>query len=579
MKKIYLGILIGVVAALAIALGVTALFGVFPFTRTPGPGALGLIERVDPAETLGVHENQIIQVNVRAKADCRVFVQLGATRVGTVATGIPVGGSNTFCAILIMPRSRQEIESLGYLRVSASRGEESESADGAKIVYQAMQTDTTQPTFESDEINVGNYVTQETTELAEPTPTTQPVQSGTVIPAGAKPCMVRVTAADTWPVNSGSDILFPSSTPLVRGTIDYVTGTTEMFNDEKQEMRSYYTLASGRKIRTDVVDLLSAAPQNDNQLQILSSAAADGTLQIRIKTTWAVPYDFLFAPQKYYQANGKYFNVSDFTADRIQFTFYYTTAASGKIDCSGSDVVSAAGWTVDAGQKTAALTFSLRNTGRYYGYTLQRDTENSFVLTIQNKPKSLAGSVIVLDPGHGGKDPGALGYGGAIYESQLNFALAVATKYALEQRGARVILTRTDDTYYTLEERKDFALQQNPDLFISIHCNATENKAHYGTSAYYYRPMSQPLAAAIHQRMLHVFQNSFYAADPVRRANAGEGARFYPFSVTRLEACPSILIETGYVTNDQECALLLDAGNRDKIAAAICDGIADYFAR
>ena len=123
------------------------------------------------------------------------------------------------------------------------------------------------------------------------------------------------------------------------------------------------------------------------------------------------------------------------------------------------------------------------------------------------------------------------------------------------------------------------ARQANPDVYISIHCNAAGNKARFGTSAYYFRPMSQPLAQCIYQQILSVYQNSLYASDGYRRSKVGEGANFHPFSVTRLEECPSILIETGYVTNDQECALLLDAGNRDKIAAAICDGIADYFAR
>ena len=123
------------------------------------------------------------------------------------------------------------------------------------------------------------------------------------------------------------------------------------------------------------------------------------------------------------------------------------------------------------------------------------------------------------------------------------------------------------------------ARQANPDVFISIHCNAAENKTRFGTSAYYFRPMSQPLAQCVYQQVLAVYQNALYASDSYRKGKVGEGANFHPFSVTRLEECPSILIETGYVTNDEECALLLSADNRARIGEAIAGGIADYLSR
>ena len=198
------------------------------------------------------------------------------------------------------------------------------------------------------------------------------------------------------------------------------------------------------------------------------------------------------------------------------------------------------------------------------------------LLTIRKRPGTLSGAVIMLDPGHGGVDSGALGFSGAVHESQVNFALAVAVKNALERRGAVVWFTRTGDVYLSLEERKAFARSVQPDVFLSVHCNAAENPARYGTAVYYYRPMSFPLASALNGRLSALFRNTFYAGTS-KSSNVGAGAVFHPFSVTRLEECPSVLIETAFLSNNGDCLLLLDANNRDKIAEAVAAGLEDYF--
>ena len=164
-------------------------------------------------------------------------------------------------------------------------------------------------------------------------------------------------------------------------------------------------------------------------------------------------------------------------------------------------------------------------------------------------------------------------------ESVLNLALAAAAKNELEKRGARVLLTRTDDSDITLEQRKTYARNQNADLFVSIHCNASVNTSKLGTAVYYYRPFSKPLAGAIYEKMLALFQNDFYAAEPSKRSDCAVGTIYNPFSVTRLEECPSVLVETAFITNENECRLLLDSSNRDKIAAAIADGIESYLSQ
>ena len=581
MNKVKKTILLILLAAISISSALTAVLLMLRSKTDVAPPLIvsaNLIESVQPTGDLQVSENQIVQVTVRAAADCTVFVKLGVNRVDAAATGLPENGKNTFCAFLTMPQTRAEIESLGYLSVTAQRGDDSETRQAARLVYgQVIANADTSQTYDSDFLDVGNQI--ETTSPPEPVTEAPRAFAPITVPAGAQLCRISVEEADTWSPGATDDTFVPSNTPLALGTMDYITGRTQVFDAEEQETRDFVILASGRKVKTDAVMLVQGLTVGENQMQILSSSSVNGTLQLRIQTVWSVPYEVSLTPQGYYAARGKSYHVTDFTAQQIQFTFFYTSGATGTADCSGSDVVSSANWTVDPVSKTATLTLPLRETGHYYGYSLRRESDTSFILTIQNRPRTLAGTVIVLDPGHGGKDSGALGYSGAVKESQLNFALAVATKTALEQRGATVILTRTDDVYYTLEERKQFARAQNPDLFLSIHCNAAPNSTRYGTSVYYFRSMSQPLASALYQQLHALFRDTFYAGDSARQAKAGEGAFYHPFSVTRLECCPSVLIETGYVTNDRECALLLDAGNRDKVAAAIANGVEAYLSR
>ena len=423
------------------------------------------------------------------------------------------------------------------------------------------------------DFQIGNVIASEDTATTEP-PTTQP------LPTGRQFCMIVSPFADTWSGQASDDTFTPMCTTLVQGTVDYITGHSRVFDAEENEWRDFYLLASGRKVRTDAVQLLSADTYYGyNHVKVVSSETKNGDLQIVLRCDWNVPYTFEFSGQDYYTKNNKHYHINAFTADKIQFTFYHTTAADGSVNITDSNIVTNAYWTVDSKNKTASLTMPLRKIGGYYGYTMQRNADGTLTLTVKKKPAGISGARVMLDPGHGGKDSGALGYGGAVYESQVNFALAVAAKQALERRGATVLFTRTDDVYYTLEERKNMARQANPDVFVSIHCNAAENKTRFGTSTYYFRPMSQPLAQCIYQQILSVYQNALYRSDSYRRNKVGEGANFHPFSVTRLEECPSILIETGYVTNDEECALLLNADNRARIGEAIAAGIADYLSR
>ena len=94
-----------------------------------------------------------------------------------------------------------------------------------------------------------------------------------------------------------------------------------------------------------------------------------------------------------------------------------------------------------------------------------------------------------------------------------------------------------------------------------------------GTATYYYKPFSKKLASNIYNEMLSVFKSNLYSGQANIYDSISDGAPYYPFSVTRLDECPSVLIETGYVTNNDECYKLIQPYNQQLLGEAIARGI------
>lgn len=537
-----------------------------------------LISFVSPTSTLSVSPKEKIKVVVVAYSKAEIKVKIGAKRYDAKPAQSDKACYTAFTANIKMPSSQQEIEALGQIKIVASYNGETVQTDAANIVA-AQEQSTTQSTTHA---LIGNYspdLPEDTYEYTVPSTTlpqinvptqgssTQSYNSYT----GNQMCIVTAAYADTWPLIDGDDTYVPHYTPLPYGTIDYVTGESEAYNEDDEEKVYFYELASGRKVKKSSVQLIAKQNLSSNSLSVVSSTSSGGTLTIKLKTNWKIPYDFYYSPQSYYTAYGKAYNITSFTASAVQFVFYHTSSVQGNIDSSGSDVISSAVFT-QSGDKVT-LTMPLRQAGKYYGCSAEYDQNGYLVITVHNKPQTLKGAVIVLDPGHGGDDPGALGLSGGVYESTVNYALAYYTKLALEKRGATVYLTRGGNTGLSLEDRKAIVRSVKPDFFLSIHCNASTNKSKIGTAVYYYKPFSFNLAQNIYNNLLSCFKNNLYAGQSSVYGSLAGGTLYYPFSVTRLEDCPSVLIETGFVTNDAECMKLIDSGNQQLLAEAIAKGV------
>lgn len=545
----------------------------------------------EPAGILGVYEKQKVKVTAVVLKDAEVTVSVGAKRYKAKRTESYDSSYDIFSANIKIPQSRMEIESIGVIKVNAVINENAYTLSAFQVYYSPKQTVfVPQNTVSPTTLKAENYVSEQTAVSSQLTSTTVkttmttsvseyvPVtsQAGTSNAVTGLVAVVTGAQADTRPGNTTDSTFIPYYTPLPVGTMDYITGECSSYDSEAGETREFYNLASGRRVLKKNVEVYNYGSLGDNTISTLSSYGQNGNLCILLGESWRVPFSADLSPQQYYNANGRKFNVKTFSPTTLSFTFYHTVSAGGTVDTSGSDVISSAAWSVNPSAKTATLTMTLKNPGVFYGYSAYYDESGNLVLIVHNKIQSLQGSVILLDPGHGGTDSGALGYDGAIYESQLNFANAVELKYELERRGATVYLTRYDDVKVSLEERKNMAMALKPDLYISLHCDGNENKNAFGTTAYYYKPMSQALSQSIYNEMTKVYSSYIYPGDYNKATEAQKGSRYHPFSVTRLEDCPSVLIETGYVTNYEECAILVKEETRKQIAVAIANGIENY---
>nr|WP_155752175.1 N-acetylmuramoyl-L-alanine amidase [Scytonema sp. UIC 10036] len=172
--------------------------------------------------------------------------------------------------------------------------------------------------------------------------------------------------------------------------------------------------------------------------------------------------------------------------------------------------------------------------------------------------------VIVVDPGHGGKDSGAPGLGGLL---EKNVVLPISQRVAsvLEQNGVQVVLTRNSDYFVELQGRVDIADRANADLFVSVHSNSIDGRPDVNGLETYYYESGYSLARVVH--------NTILESIPSLKNRGVRKARFY---VLRKSSMPSILVETGYMSGVEDNPRLGSPEYQNRMADAIAQGILRY---
>ncbi|ASK61966.1 N-acetylmuramoyl-L-alanine amidase [Virgibacillus phasianinus] len=198
------------------------------------------------------------------------------------------------------------------------------------------------------------------------------------------------------------------------------------------------------------------------------------------------------------------------------------------------------------------------------GYTAENSTDESLKITPKsNTNGSLAGINIVLDPGHGGNDPGAIGFKGVV-EKNLTLSTAEVVASSLRKAGATVKVTRQSDQYVSLEKRVLFSNKFQTDAFISLHYNAYPFIAVNGIGTYYYengRGLASSIQSAIGKQV---------------KLN-DRGIHFGNYHVLRENSDLAVLIELGFITNPNDLFTIQTSEYQNNVAQAVTTGVKNYF--
>lgn len=190
----------------------------------------------------------------------------------------------------------------------------------------------------------------------------------------------------------------------------------------------------------------------------------------------------------------------------------------------------------------------------------------------------LAGRTIVVDPGHGGSDGGATAWGRD--EKNITLPIGLDLGAALRWGGANVVYTRSSDVYVSLAERTAIANAAGAAAFVSIHVNALNDPAYRGLTTYY--GGANGFVTGVRRSAAEVAASRALALDvqAATQAQTGEinrGVQPANYYVLGLPTMPSILVETGFLTNPQEGAQLATPAVQERLAAGIADGLSRFF--
>jgi N-acetylmuramoyl-L-alanine amidase len=174
---------------------------------------------------------------------------------------------------------------------------------------------------------------------------------------------------------------------------------------------------------------------------------------------------------------------------------------------------------------------------------------------------------VIIDPGHGGKDPGTHAASGMI-EKNLVLAVGRAAAERLRARGVDVHMTRSDDRFIELDDRAYSATQYRANVFVSIHADwnpSSGKRGHTVLLPQSYSPAASALGYAVSRSLVAAGWPSY----GVRHDTRG-------LAVLRKTACPAVLVELGFLSNSADAAQLSSPAVQERLGQAIADGIADY---
>jgi N-acetylmuramoyl-L-alanine amidase len=387
--------------------------------------------------------------------------------------------------------------------------------------------------------------------------------------------------AETFDAKDATDLSRPTNNYLPKGTVDYCSPYTKSFTISGDTVKMYtarygkqlYGVSPRGTVNTKVYE--GTLPET-NQVSLSSTKTVGHHTVMTFDVNWKAPFRFEMEPQQYEKPSAQNYIITEPTFTYIDITFCYADTLTGLPNLANHPVFSSA--EIINGEYDRVLRLHLKEKGVFYGWSAEYNEAGQLEFWFLNPTElksadneygvSLEGITVLVDAGHGGYDNGAYGFISGVHEQHMNIFLAKEVEKQLKALGATVIMTRTDDSYVTVNDRIAAVKTKKPDYVVSIHRNGSDNSKASGFSSYYFNPYSFEAAKI----MLDAADTESGFAKTKWTFN-----RWHLFFLCRVTECPSVLTENGFVSNKEDYALMQTEEQNQKNAKAIVDGIVNYF--
>jgi len=345
--------------------------------------------------------------------------------------------------------------------------------------------------------------------------------------------------AMTYPTTTRTNVPHPRYYPLPKGTKDTVVGNRISYT-RRGETFHYYNLASGVRINADDIEAIAPATL-ENEIGGMRISREGNFTYVTLRMSEQVSY--------------KVVNQAGSAERKISFTFANTIAESGSRSYD-TGMFERFSWHEDT------LTLYIRESNAFWGYEAYYEGRN-LVFKFRHNPGSIEHARIAIDAGHGGRDRGAPGRNPEFHEAEINRLIAQELAKELTNRGATVTVIKGEnrDGHW----RRERAETWNADLLISIHCNSAQNRNATGTEVYFFHGFNGNTASRIARETSRSLESN------------NRGAKVSYYNITLSSQMRSVLIETGFMSNQEEYRKLIQRRYQQAIAKGIADAVERSF--
>ncbi len=387
--------------------------------------------------------------------------------------------------------------------------------------------------------------------------------------------------AETFDAYSTNDYSRPTNNYLPKGTVDYCAPGSVYYKDSKE----YKVMRFGKQVYTTrknvpgnqvvkVIELKAGTLPDHNQIAIDSFETNTTHTVLTLNTEWKAPFYFNLREQAYANPSIQDYSITSPTFNFVDITFCYSTVFEGEIEIPEDHPIFKS---VDIikNQSDYTLRLHLKKQGGFYGWTCNYNKNGQLVFEFLNPVQvkagdnkyftDLTGARILIDVGHGGKDPGTVSFSKTYTEAERNLNLANKLKAELEALGATVYMTRTSDITSTNDDKLKMLRDIKPDFCIAIHHNGNSSSKPSGFDSLYGTPFSKKAAEFINT---HTQNTGLYSRYKLA---------WHYYYMARSTVCPVVLTENGFLTNTHDYNNIISPEITIQKVEAITKGIIEYF--